>query len=211
MSFDDFSGPSASSLGRTTSPTSAPTPNAGFSQPRSTGLSFNQQRALQASSQGPPIPRQRGTQITEFGRADFDAALVDWNRVYNEASRGLPQALELIERFSPGGGFGEGLREESRELIGQGVARDTATAVATGGSSMSAARGLNTLAGRETAKAFAGISDTAAQLELGATSLYQQMLNSIASVGTARPTSGQFISRITTPDFSRSGTTIKQA
>lgn len=162
------------------------------------------------SSVSPGPAARQGVQISEFGRGDFDAALVDWNRVYQDAQQGIPQALELIKRFAPGGDFGLGQRQEASQLIGEGVARDTAAAVASGLSSTSSARGLNVLAGRERATAFANIADQAAQLELGATSLYQQMLSTLAQVGTSRPTPGQFISRITTPSGAVSGTTIKR-
>lgn len=143
-------------------------------------------------------PVVTGQQTSEFGRADFDAALIDWNRVYTDAQQGIPRALELIDQFAPGGGFGEGLRTTVREEVGKGVARDTASAVAAGASSISSARGLNVLAGREIATQFANIEDMRAQLQIGAFSPYTQMLSNLAQVGVSRPTSGQFIDRITT-------------
>lgn len=154
-------------------------------------------------------PRREGVQITEFGRGDFDAALIDWNRVYTDAQQGIPAALELIEQFAPGGSFGEGLRTTAREEIGKGVARDTASAVASGFSSRSSARGLNTLAGSEIAKQFANIDDLRAGLQIQAFSPYTQMLTNLANVGTRRPTPGQFIDRIVTPSGRTSGTTFR--
>ena len=70
------------------------------------------------TSVSPGPTAKRGVQITEFGRADFDAALIDWNRVYTEAQEGKQAALDLIDQFAPGGGFGTGLRQEAREEIG---------------------------------------------------------------------------------------------
>lgn len=159
-------------------------------------------RAAVSGGGGARGPVQTGTKTTEFGRADFDAALIDWNRVYTEAAQGLPAALELIDQFAPGGGFGAGLRQEATELVEGGVARDTASAVASGASSISSARGLSVLAGSELSKRFANIEDLRAQLQIGAFSPFTQMLSNLASVGTRRPTTGQFIERITTPTFS---------
>lgn len=147
----------------------------------------------------PPGSFQVGTKTEEFGRADFSAALIDWNRVYTDAQQGIPEALALVEQFAIGGEFGAGLRTTAREEIGKGVARDTAAAVAAGASSISSARGLNVLAGRELTTAFQNIEDTRAQLQVQAFSPYTQMLANLASVGTSRPTSAGFIDRITTP------------
>ncbi len=153
---------------------------------------------------GPGV--RKGTTISEFGRSDFDAALIDWNRVYTDAQQGIPAALELIEQFAPGGDFGLGRRQEAREVIGEGVARDTAAGVASGLSSTSSARGLNVLAGRELSTAFANIEDQRAQLQIQAFSPYTQMLSNLASIGTSRPTAAQFIDRIATPAFGSAGT-----
>ncbi len=187
-----------------------PAPTSGFSSPINP---FQGQTRFGSGVPGSfkPGPGTRtGTRISVFGRKDFDAALVDWNRVYQDAQQGIPAALELIEQFAPGGGFGTGRRREARELIGQGVARDTAASVASGLSSTSAARGLNVLAGRELATQFGNIEDMRAQLQIAAFSPYTQMLSNLAQVGTARPTAGQFIERIATPTFGTArGTTTK--
>ena len=147
------------------------------------------------------VGRRTGTRITEFGRGDFDAALVDWNKVYADAQEGIPAALELIEQFAPGGTFGLGLRQEAKELVRGGVARDTAAAVAAGASSISSARGLNVLAGRELSTQFANIEDLRASLQIQAFQPYTQMLSNLANIGISRPTTGQFIDRIVTPEF----------
>lgn len=173
------------------------------------GSSFiDRNRAANAARLGASIsggsrgPVQTGTKTTEFGRADFDAALIDWNKVYTDAAQGLPAALDLIEQFAPGGGFGAGLRQQATENVQAGVARDTASAVASGSSSISSARGLNVLAGSELTKQFANIEDLRAQLQIGAFSPFTQMLTNLSNVGTRRPTTAPFIDRITTPTFS---------
>ncbi len=142
-----------------------------------------------------------GVDVEEFGREDFDAALVDWNRVYTDAQQGIPAALELIEQFAPGGGFGAGRRQEARDLIYGGVARDSAAAVAAGQSSISSSRGLNVLAGRELATQFGNIEDARAALQIQAFSPYTQMLSNLAAVGTARPTARQYIDRVSIPQY----------
>ncbi len=147
--------------------------------------------------------RQTGTKTTEFGRGDFDAALIDWEKVLAEARQGIPAARDLINQFGIGGSFGEGRRSESRRLIGEGVGRDTATAVALGASSTFAARGLNTLAGAQLAEAFSNIDDERARLEIASFSPYTAMINTLANIGINRPTPSQFIDRITTPTFGR--------
>ncbi len=194
-----FASPSNSTTGSGLSPSARPTPS-----------------LLNTVSPGAGTPgsfragpgTRTGTQITEFGRADFNAALVDWNRVYTDAQQGIPAALELIEQFAPGGGFGAGRRQEARDLIQGGVARDSAAAVAAGQSSISSSRGLNVLAGRELATQFGNIEDMRAALQIQAFSPYTQMLSNLASIGVNRPTTGQFIQRISSPDFGRTGTRI---
>lgn len=143
-------------------------------------------------------PVLRGTQITEFGTGDFDASLVDWNAVFNEAQKGSQAAFALIDQFAPGGGFGTGLRQEATELVQGGVAADSAAAVRSGSSSISSARGINTLAGSELSKQFANIEDLRAGLQVQSFSPFTQMLSNLTSLISVRPTEGRDVQRITT-------------
>jgi len=150
-----------------------------------------------------------GYETQEYGRSDYEAALVDWNRVYADAQQGIPAALELIAQFAPGGGYGTGRRAEAKELIQQGVARDTASAVGAGMSSMTGSRGLNVLAGSQLATQYANIEDMRAQLQLAAFQPYTQMLTNLAQVGVARPTYKQYVSQVTTPQYETYGASTK--
>jgi len=144
-----------------------------------------------------------GYKTTEYGKDEYDAALVDWNKVYSDAQQGIPAALELIEQFAPGGGYGAGRRAEAKELVQKGLAKDTATAVALGGSSMFASRGLNVLANRELTKQYADIEDERARLQVAAFSPYTQMLSNLAQIGTARPAYKSYVSQVQTPQYAR--------
>lgn len=194
---------------------SAPSSSAGrsygslFNQPSlyDRSMAQNAARNIGGRAAGPAVQpttttttgtSRTSTQIKEFGRADFSAAVIDWNRVYTEAKQGLPAALALIDQFKQGGGFGAGLRQEATELVEGGVARDTAAAVASGMSSLVSSRGLNVLAGSELTKQFANIEDLRAQLQTSAFGPYVAMLSNLAAVGTARPTPAPFIERIPT-------------
>jgi hypothetical protein len=143
------------------------------------------------------VAQQDRTNITELGRPDYARALKDWDRVYGAVEAGVEPAKELSEQFAPGGGYGLGRRQETRDLIYGGVARDTATAIASGSSSISSARGLNTLGARELATEYGNIEDSRAQLQVQAFTPYTQMLSNLASVGTSRPTKSQYISTVT--------------
>ena len=119
-----------------------------------------------------------------------------------EVKTGLKDVRDVRKSFARGGEFGKGRRMEAKELIQQGVARDTAAAVAAGASSISSARGLNVLAGRELAKEFGNIEDVRAQLELQAFQPYTQMLSALSNlaatgvqIAAAEPTRGQFITQ----------------
>jgi len=143
-------------------------------------------------------PFQYKNRITELGRPDYAQALKDWDRTYGAVQEGVEPARELSEQFAPGGGFGQGRRQEARDVIYGGVARDTATAIASGSSSISSARGLNVLGARELATQYGNIEDARAQLQVQAFTPYTQMLSNLASVGTARPTRGQYIDTVAT-------------
>lgn len=200
-------------------------PSSGFSAPATSGGSFSdalfssgpslisqartRTAARNVSVRGGSRGGQTGTRITEFGRKDFNAALIDWEKVFNQAQQGLPEAFDLIEQFLPGGGFGAGLRQEATEQVRGGLARDLASQFASGASSISSARGVNVLAGSELTKQFANIEDLRAQLQIGSFSPFVQLLTNLSNVGLSRPTTGQFIDRIVTPEFGskRSGTT----
>lgn len=175
---------------------------------KSFGSSFTKSFTTQAGPTGGlrAGPGERtGTRVTEFGKADFQSAVIDWEKVFSAAEKGLPQAQDLIDQFAPGGSFGAGRKREARELIGQGVARDTAAAVASGTSSMSSARGLNVLAGRELATQFGNIEDATAQLQLQAFQPYTQMIASLAGLASARPARRQFVDIVQTPLFGDPG------
>ena len=158
-----------------------------------------------------PNPGTRiGTNIQELGKGDLRRALVDWNKVFQQAEQGIPEAKALIDQFRPGGDFGAGLRQESREAIQQGVAQDTAQAVAAGSSSVSSARGINTLAGSEFGKSVANIEDLRATLQVQSFTPYTQLLNNLSSLISARPSRKGFVDTITTPEFTGSGTGTKR-
>ena len=122
-----------------------------------------------------------------YGKTNYNAALVDWNKVYADAKQGIPAALKLIDEFAIGGSYGQGRRTEANDLINQGVAQDSANAVAAGMSSISSSRGLNVLAGAQKATQYANIEDERARLEVQAFQPYTQMLANLAQVGTSRP------------------------
>ena len=141
-----------------------------------------------------------GYKTQEYGRADYDAALANYRAVYGDIKVDKAKVEALAAQFARGGSYGTGRRQEARDVVGQGVARDTASAVASGMSSMSSSRGLNTLAGRELATLYGNIDDTRAQLELQATGMmtpYTQMLASLQY-----PTASSYIDRITSPKYS---------
>jgi len=98
---------------------------------------------------------------------------------------GLGDAKALTTSFAPGGSYGKGQKMTSRELIQEGVARDTAGAVASGMSSTLSARGINVLAGREIGKAYANIEDERARLQLQSFTPYTQMLASLSNLASA--------------------------
>lgn len=182
--------------------TTTAAPNAGFARPTSSLMRSGPSAV--GSGGGSSRPFQIGTKTTEFGRPEFNAALIDWNAVFNEAQKGSDAAFALIDQFAPGGGFGAGLRQEATEQVQGGVARDTASAVASGSSSISSARGINTLAGSELSKRFANIEDTRAGLQLQSLSPFSQMLSNLTSLISVRPNAARDIERITTPEFSGS-------
>ena len=147
-----------------------------------------------------PAPYITGYGTTEYGRADYDAALANYKSVYGDIKVDKAKVEALAAQFARGGSYGTGRRQEARDVVGQGVAMDTASAVASGMSSMSSSRGLNTLAGRELSTLYGNIDDTRAQLELQATGMmtpYTQMLASLQY-----PTASSYIDRITSTKYS---------
>ena len=166
----------------------------------------NKMKQLQGGNSGSsynPAPYITGYGTTEYGRADYDAALANYKSVYGDIKVDKAKVEALAAQFARGGSYGTGRRQEARDVVGQGVARDTASAVASGMSSMSSSRGLNTLAGRELSTLYGNIDDTRAQLELQATGMmtpYTQMLASLQY-----PTASSYIDRITTPKYSGDG------
>ncbi len=149
----------------------------------------------------------------EFGQKDFEAALARFEtragrfgdlitETLPEVKAGLSEAKGLRSQFRVGGTFGEGRRQTATEEIQKGLARDTAAAVAAGASSISSARGLNVLAGRERAIEFANIDDIRAQFELQAFQPYVQMLSALSNLASAgvqiagaEPTRREFITQ----------------
>lgn len=141
----------------------------------------------------------------EYGKKEFQDALSAYEKdrmAYGdliqtgvEATRtGLADARRIQDYFRPGGEFGAGLKQEGKEAIERGVAKDTALSVASGMPSALGARGINVLAGREYAKQAADVEDLRATREIQATTPYSQMiqsLNNLVSSGvqltTARP------------------------
>ena len=93
-----------------------------------------------------------------------------------------PSSKEAMEYFRVGGGYGQGQKIQAKNLIQQGVARDTIGGVNTGMSSMSTARGLQTRAKSALATQYGNIEDTRAQLGLQANSAYISMMNSLSSM-----------------------------
>ena len=94
--------------------------------------------------------------------------------------------------YAPGGGYGRGRREEAKETVQGGMARDLGQMVSTGMSSQFGARGAGTRAGAELSKLYKNIEDTRGQLWQQSVQPYAQMMAQMANMMQTRPTFGQY-------------------
>lgn len=134
--------------------------------------------------------------INEFGREDFDAALINWDKVYTDAKAGVPKAEDLMNRFAPGGAGETAALTRSDQQFKDIVAAGTASQVQSGMSQKAGFLGL--AASRERGIREDEIRGQTARDAIGATSLYSQMLTNLANVGLSRPTPAPFVQRIVT-------------
>jgi len=147
------------------------------------------------------------TYTDPYSKTAYEDALRAYNRSYGEyvtlrgdVKAAAQKASDIGDYYAPGGGYGLGQRAEAEKEIKAGLAKDIGTGIALGGSSMFAARGLNTLAGKELSTRYGNIADTAAANRLAALNLevspYIQMMNSLTSMINAKPVYGQYAQNV---------------
>jgi len=133
---------------------------------------------------------------TMYGHPQYQEAMEDWKRTYGDYSTMMSQVTpglqNMMSYYQPGGGYGEGLRQEARETVQGGLAKDLGSMVATGMSSQFGARGANTRAASELSKLYKNIEDTRSQLWQQSTTPYAQIMSQMANVMQSRPTYGQY-------------------
>lgn len=145
-------------------------------------------------------PAQRtGTEIREFGRADFDASLIDWGAVFNKAQQGLPQALELIDRFSPGGEFEQAAFSREEDRFKDITARSSALDVASGISGQFGRTAI--AANRELGTVRKEIRSESAKRQIAAFQPFTSQISTLGSLIASRPSEGRDIQRISSPLF----------
>jgi hypothetical protein len=131
-----------------------------------------------------------------YGRSEYQQALGDWQNMMGQYSQMMGQVTPMVSEtagyYRPGGGYGQGLRQEAQETVKGGLAKDLASMVSTGMSSQFGARGAQTRAGSELSKLYKNIEDTRAQLQLQAMTPYFQMMQQMAQMQQTRPTYGQY-------------------
>ena len=108
-------------------------------------------------------------------------------------SEAAPKLKEMTDYYKPGGGYGQGQRQEAKETVQGGVNKDLSQMVSTGMSSMSGYKGLQTLAGSELGKMYKNIEDTRNQLWQQSITPYAQMMTSLSQMTAARPTYGEYV------------------
>lgn len=140
--------------------------------------------------------------ITVFGQPEYKAALEDWRKQYGSYEslmKDLPAQLkETMAYYKPGGGYGQGLRQEAEETVRGGVAGDIGQMIASGMSSAVGARGVQTRAASELSKLYKNIEDTRNQLLMQSFGPYAQAMQTLASMQQARPSYGQYVQPVTT-------------
>lgn len=149
----------------------------------------------------------KGQKTTEYGKPEYQEATKKWGEMYGTYS-GLmketqPASKEMMDYYKPGGGYGEGRRQEAKETTQAGVSQDLAGMVATGMSSSAGARGLQTLAGTQLGKMYKDIEDTRNQLWQQAMTPYAQMMTSLSQFAQSMPTYGQYVSPVTTTEYGK--------
>ncbi len=133
----------------------------------------------------------------QYGKEEYQQAVSDWSKAYGTYSSLLsetqPVLKSAIDYYSPGGGYGEGQREEAKELVQQGVNKDLSTMVSTGMSSQAGTKGLQTLANTQLGKMYKQIEDTRAELLTQSITPYSQLMESISNMMQSRPTYRQYV------------------
>jgi hypothetical protein len=136
----------------------------------------------------------QGGSYTQFPL--LNSALSDWSKGLGQYSNMMGAALSPLQQqmqaYQPGGGYGQGQRQQAQENVQQGVSQDLGGMVASGMSSMAGARGVGTRAGSELSKLYGNIEDTRNQLLNQATgnyaNAYSQMMLGYGDMIKARPT-----------------------
>lgn len=140
-----------------------------------------------------------------LGEKEYQNALGDWKGAYgtysNLMKEASPKLQEMTDYYKPGGGYGQGLRQEAKETVQGGVNKDLSSMVATGMSSQAGSKGLQTLAGSELGKMYKNIEDTRNQLWQQSITPYAQMMTSLAQFQTSRPSYGESIKTPGTTKF----------
>ncbi len=137
----------------------------------------------------------------QYGEKEYEEMFDLWRGMSSKysdlISETIPDVREaatsakgLRDYYQPGGGYGEGLREEAKEEVGKGVARTSGQMVASGMSSLFGSRGVNVLAGAELSKLYKNIEDTRNQLLMQAFTPYAQMIQTLGQLAGA---SGQIM------------------
>jgi hypothetical protein len=148
-------------------------------------------RGAFGTSQRPTI-----TYTPTYGYPQYQGALEDWQKAYGTYSKLLggvtPQLSQMMKYYQPGGGYGQGMRQEAKETVQVGTAQDLASMVASGMASQFGTRGVQTRAGAELSKLYKNIEDTRAQLQMQAVTPYAQIMSQMANMMGARPTYGQY-------------------
>jgi hypothetical protein len=133
----------------------------------------------------------------EYGKPEYQQALKDYGKAYGTysqlTSEALPKLKEMTDYYKPGGGYGEGLREEAQGTVQEGVNKDLSQMVATGMSSMAGTKGLQTGAQTELSKMYKNIEDTRNQLWQQSITPYAQMMTSLSQMTAARPSYGEYV------------------
>ena len=140
------------------------------------------------------------TYLDEGGINEYQKALSDWNTSYKTYSDLLnevsPTLKEAVNYYSPGGGYGQGQKQEAQESVQAGVNKDLGQMVSTGMSSQAGAKGLQTLAGSELSKLYKNIEDTRAQLLSQSITPYAQLSESIAQMSASRPSYKDYVTEL---------------
>ena len=133
---------------------------------------------------------------TSYGKPQYEEAVGDWRKMmgnYAQMMGGVtPKLGKMMDYYKPGGGYGAGRREEAKETVQSGMARDLGSMVSTGMSSQFGARGTGTRASSELSKLYKNIEDTRSQLWQQSVQPYAQIMQQMAQMQAVRPTYGQY-------------------